>query len=92
MRRIHQSLSLREFNAGYVDAHGNLNGEGVGNGSDGNRRIDFGVCWQRDFLLARDKLQCADEAGGIACRKKLLRIGAEGAIAAKFLRSREFDF
>ena len=81
MRRIHEDLSLCEFNAGNVNAHGHLDGEGFGHGSDCNRRIDLGVRWQRDFPLTCDKLQCTDEASRKAFRKKLLRIGDERAIA-----------
>ena len=81
MRLLHQFLQL-----GLIYAFG-CNGERSGNAkaaailtrSDADCGCHCSVFRQTQFFLASYKFQRAEEAGGIANRKKLLGIGAEGA-------------
>ena len=58
--------------------------------ADGGR--DRGLGGHLQLQLLAGHLQRADEAGGIARREQLLRIGAVAAGAAQFLRRRELGF
>lgn len=60
-------------------------------GADADFALDPGVVGQLGLLFRGDQFQCADEAGGIAGREQLLRVGAIAAGATQFLGRRQFE-
>ncbi|KAG0923734.1 hypothetical protein G6F32_014165 [Rhizopus arrhizus] len=59
--------------------------------ADAHLAGDGGVGRQRDLGLAGHELQRAQEAGRIAGREQLLRVGARAAGAAQLARGRQLD-
>ena len=76
---LHQVFDHGAFHTGHADGQLYLDGKTREDGTDTDFAGDAGVSWQGLLVAQGHKLQCAQEAGRIACCKQLLGVGAAAA-------------
>lgn len=81
MGSIHQLLCLGMVHAWQADGHAYGNAIGLTDGAEIDLGIDRQILRQADFLTCSHGLECTNEAGGVACSKQLLGVGARAAAA-----------
>ena len=88
-----EALDQFAVKAGHFDGEFDFDAEtaAIFTRADADCGMHLGVFRNLHIFLAGNELERAEEAGGIADREKLFRVGAGCAVAAEFLRGRQRD-